>query len=67
VIAERAEGRAIHGGLEDGTDAARDKSREESGEAAETVGFDAALLHGRAGVIHDVDGAIALVVVDACE
>jgi hypothetical protein len=57
----------VHGGLEDGTDAARDKSREESGEAAEAVGFDAALLHGRAGVIHDVDDAIALVVVDACE
>jgi len=57
----------VHGGLEDGTDAARDKSREESGEAAETVGFDAALLHRRTLGVQDVDDAIALVVVDACE
>lgn len=57
----------IHGGLEDGADAPGRESREEAGEAAQAVGFDAALLHGRAYGVQDVDDAIALVKIDAGE
>lgn len=67
LVEEVIEESPVHRGLEDRADAACGEAAEEAGEAAQAVGFDAALLHGRSGGVQNMDDAIALVVINAGE